>query len=78
MSSSATGLTSDEARDRLAQFGPNQPSPRRRAFPYTPLAAPLEFVPLPFAYLIFVAIGTAAYLLLTEGAKRLLLRRHIG
>jgi P-type Mg2+ transporter len=43
--------------------------------PYTPLAGPLGFVPLPFSYLVLVALGTAVYLSLTELAKRLLLRR---
>jgi len=43
--------------------------------PYTPLAGPLGFVPLPFSYVVLVALGTAVYLSLTELAKRLLLRR---
>jgi Mg2+-importing ATPase len=41
--------------------------------PYTPLAGPLGFVPLPVAYLIFVILGTALYLGLAEVAKRWLL-----
>lgn len=45
--------------------------------PYSWLAEPLGFVPLPFSYLLLVALGAAVYLMLTEGAKRLLLRRAI-
>lgn len=45
------------------------------ALPFTPLAAVLGFVPLPPAYLAFVAAATVAYLALVEGAKRWLLRR---
>jgi Mg2+-importing ATPase len=45
--------------------------------PYTPLAGPLGFVPLPASYLAFVAAGTAAYLALVEASKRLLLRRAL-
>jgi Mg2+-importing ATPase len=47
------------------------------ALPYTPLAGPLGFVPLPAGYLGLVALGTVAYLGLAEAAKRLLLRRAL-
>jgi Mg2+-importing ATPase len=43
--------------------------------PFSPLAAMLGFKPLPAAYFVFLAIATAAYLLLVEVAKRRLLRR---
>jgi P-type Mg2+ transporter len=43
--------------------------------PFTPLAAPLGFVPLPGLYFLFLAAMTLTYLLLVEGAKRLILRR---
>jgi Mg2+-importing ATPase len=43
--------------------------------PYTPLAGPLGFVPLPAAYYLFLAAATATYLLLVELAKRRLMRR---
>jgi hypothetical protein len=36
----------------------------------------LGFTPLPGSYFAFVAIATGAYLLLVEGAKRLLLRKE--
>jgi P-type Mg2+ transporter len=42
--------------------------------PYTPVAAPLGFVPLPGAYLAFVAGATAVYLILVEVVKRRVLR----
>jgi Mg2+-importing ATPase len=44
------------------------------ALPYTPIAGPLGFVPLPPAYLAFVAGVTVTYLGLVETAKRRLLR----
>jgi Mg2+-importing ATPase len=48
------------------------------ALPYVPLLARLlGFVPLPATYLLFVAFATAAYLLLVEWVKRLLLRRAL-
>jgi Mg2+-importing ATPase len=43
------------------------------ALPYSPLAGPLGFVPLPAGYIAFVVAATAAYLLLVEVAKRRLL-----
>ncbi len=43
--------------------------------PYTPLAEPLGFRPLPGRYLIFVAALTAAYLLAVDAVKRRLMRR---
>jgi len=42
--------------------------------PFSPLAAPLGFTPLPASYFAFVAAATAVYLLLVEAAKRRLLR----
>jgi len=45
------------------------------ALPFTPLAGLLGFVPLPPAYLAFVAAATIAYLALVEMAKRTLLRK---
>ena len=42
--------------------------------PFSPLAGVLGFTPLPAAYFAFLAIATAAYLLLVEVAKRLLFR----
>jgi len=43
--------------------------------PFSPLASLLGFTPLPARYFAFLAVATAAYLLLVEAAKRLLLRR---
>jgi Mg2+-importing ATPase len=43
--------------------------------PYTPLAGPLKFVPLPGLYYLFLAIMIIAYLLLVEIVKRRLMRR---
>jgi P-type Mg2+ transporter len=43
--------------------------------PYTPLAVPLGFTPLPGLYLLFVAAMTVAYLLLVALVKRFLMRR---
>jgi Mg2+-importing ATPase len=40
ISPSVSGLSNDEARERLARFGPNQPSPRRTAFPILEVLAP--------------------------------------
>src|SRR5271166_921482 len=42
--------------------------------PFSPLAQPLGFTPLPASYFAFVAVATATYLLLVEAAKRRLLR----
>jgi Mg2+-importing ATPase len=42
--------------------------------PFSPLAAVLGFTPMPAAYFAFVALATAAYLVLVEAAKRRLLR----
>jgi Mg2+-importing ATPase len=44
--------------------------------PFSPLASMLGFTPLPGSYFAFVAIATAVYLLLVEGAKRALLRKE--
>ena len=44
--------------------------------PFSPLAAPLGFTPLPASYFAFVAVATGVYLLLVEAAKRRLL--HSG
>jgi Mg2+-importing ATPase len=43
--------------------------------PVTPIAPALGFVPLPPAYLAFVALTTCAYLAVVEAAKRHLVRR---
>ena len=43
--------------------------------PYTPLAAPLGFRPLPGPYLAFVFLLTAAYLMVVDLVKRRLMRR---
>lgn len=45
------------------------------ALPYSPLAGPLGFVPLPPGYMAFVAVATAVYLTLVELVKRWVLRR---
>ena len=42
--------------------------------PFSPLATPLGFTPLPASYFAFVAVATGVYLLLVEAAKRRLLR----
>src|SRR5271157_2729651 len=42
--------------------------------PFSPLAQPLGFTPLPASYFAFVAVATGVYLLLVEAAKRRLLR----
>jgi Mg2+-importing ATPase len=44
--------------------------------PFSPLAGVLGFTRLPGAYFAFVAVATGAYLLLVEGAKRVLLRKE--
>jgi len=44
--------------------------------PYTPLAGPLGFKPLPPLYFLFLAAMTAIYLLLVELVKRRLMRRY--
>ena len=46
--------------------------------PFSPLAHLLGFTPLPLAYFAFLAVATAAYLLLVEAAKRRLLRGVIA
>jgi len=46
--------------------------------PFTPLAGPLGFVPLPLAYFAFLAGATGTYLLVVEVVKRRLLGRLIG
>ena len=43
--------------------------------PYTPLAGPLGFTPLPALYFLFLAGMTITYLLLVEVVKRWLMRR---
>ena len=45
------------------------------ALPFTPLAAPLGFTPLPLAFFLFLAAATGTYLLLVEVVKRRLMRR---
>jgi len=42
--------------------------------PFSPLAGVLGFTPLPGGYFAFLAVATAAYLLMVEAAKRLLFR----
>jgi Mg2+-importing ATPase len=44
------------------------------ALPFSPLAGPLGFVPLPAGYFLFLAGSTITYLLLVEVAKRRLMR----
>ena len=46
--------------------------------PYTPLAEPLGFLPLPASYLLFVCAATSTYLALVEFAKRRLLARYLA
>ena len=45
--------------------------------PYTPLAAPLGFTPLPALYFLFLAGMIVTYLLLVEVVKRWLMRRLV-
>jgi Mg2+-importing ATPase len=45
--------------------------------PYTPLAVPLGFTPLPGTFLFFLVVATGTYLLLVEAVKRRLMRRLI-
>ena len=45
--------------------------------PFSPLAEPLGFVPLPGMYFLFLGVATATYLVLVEIAKRVLVRRLI-
>ncbi len=44
--------------------------------PYSPLAGPLGFTPLPALYFLFLAGMTVSYLLLVEVVKRRLMRRY--
>ncbi|HEX6543468.1 MAG TPA: magnesium-translocating P-type ATPase [Ktedonobacterales bacterium] len=44
--------------------------------PFTPLAAPLGFVPLPGGFFLFLVVATTVYLLLVEFVKRWLMRRR--
>ncbi len=46
--------------------------------PFTPLAGPLRFVPLPGLYFLFLSAAVLIYLLLVEVVKRLLMRRWLG
>jgi Mg2+-importing ATPase len=46
--------------------------------PYSPLAGPLGFVPLPAGYLLFVVLATVTYLALVEVAKRRVLVRAMS
>ncbi|HXK12239.1 MAG TPA: magnesium-translocating P-type ATPase [Vicinamibacteria bacterium] len=48
------------------------------ALPFTSLAQPLGFTPLPLRYFLFLGAATVAYLLLVGAAKRHLLRRDSG
>jgi P-type Mg2+ transporter len=45
--------------------------------PYTQLAGPLGFTPLPGLYFLFLIAMTIAYLLLVELVKRPLMRRYL-
>jgi Mg2+-importing ATPase len=47
------------------------------ALPFTPLAGPLGFTPLPVIFYLFLAGATVAYLGLVEIGKRILVARHI-
>ncbi|HEV2663023.1 MAG TPA: cation transporting ATPase C-terminal domain-containing protein, partial [Ktedonobacteraceae bacterium] len=44
--------------------------------PYTPLAGPLGFAPLPLLYFLFLGGVMVVYLLLVELVKRRLMRRY--
>jgi Mg2+-importing ATPase len=46
--------------------------------PFTPLAEPLGFVPLPLSYFVFLAGATGTYLVLVEAVKRRLIRRLVA
>jgi Mg2+-importing ATPase len=46
--------------------------------PFTPLAEPLGFVPLPLSYFVFLAGATLTYLVLVEVVKRRLIRRLVA
>ncbi|MGB7758313.1 MAG: magnesium-translocating P-type ATPase [Bryobacteraceae bacterium] len=46
--------------------------------PFSPLAGPLGFAPLPGSYFLYVAAATSVYLVLVEFGKRLLLGRNAG
>jgi Mg2+-importing ATPase len=45
------------------------------ALPFTPLAAPLGFVPIPAGFFLYLLVATATYLLLVEVVKRRLMGR---
>lgn len=46
--------------------------------PFTPLARPLGFVPLPLTYFGFLGVATVTYLVFVELVKRRLMGRLIG
>jgi Mg2+-importing ATPase len=46
--------------------------------PFTPLAEPLGFVPLPLGYFVFLAAATLMYLVVVEVVKRRLIRRLVS
>jgi Mg2+-importing ATPase len=46
--------------------------------PFSPLAGPLGFVPLPAGFFLFLGAVTVTYLLLVEIAKRQLITRLVG
>jgi Mg2+-importing ATPase len=46
--------------------------------PFTALAEPLGFVPLPLRYFVFLAGATVTYLVLVEVVKRRLIRRLVA
>jgi Mg2+-importing ATPase len=45
--------------------------------PYSPLAGPLGFTPLPVLYFLFLVVLTTVYLLLVQLVKRRLMRRSV-
>ena len=66
LQSSEQGLTSEKA--RIVAIG--------ILLPYTPLAGPLGFTPLPGLYFLFLIAMTVTYLLLVELVKRPLMKRY--
>jgi len=48
------------------------------AIPYSPLAQVLGFATLPPTYIAYVIGATLTYLLLVEGVKRMIFRRHLA
>jgi len=46
--------------------------------PFSPLAPPLGFVPLPLSFFVFLAVAVGTYLLVVEVVKRRVLRRILA